>query len=212
MSFFLHEQLYRTDAILQKLHQFPITICGAGALGANIAENLVRAGCKTLTIIDKDRIEDHNLSTQPYFKSDIGGFKARILANNLYRAIGVRAMPINKELNKDNVSKLLKNSQLVIDAFDNSGSRGLVRNWCAAKKVPCLHAGMASDYAEVIWNEWYRVPSNRNDDVCDYPLARNLVLLTVAVASESIINFIAKQEKKNYTITIKDLCIQEVGF
>ena len=34
----------------------------------------------------------------------------------------------------------------------------------------------------VIWNECYRVPSPSSDDVCDYPLARNLVMLTVAVA------------------------------
>jgi tRNA A37 threonylcarbamoyladenosine dehydratase len=59
-------------------------VCGAGALGANIAESLARSGFCQLRVID--RIQDRNLSTQPYYRSDIGAFKAKILANNLYRA------------------------------------------------------------------------------------------------------------------------------
>ena len=31
-------------------------------------------------------MEERNLSTQPYYRSDIGAFKAKILANALYRA------------------------------------------------------------------------------------------------------------------------------
>lgn len=39
--------------------------------------------------------------------------------------------------------------------------------------IPCLHIGLANSYAEIIWNSIYRLPSPTNDDVCDYPLARN---------------------------------------
>ena len=39
---FVRETLYRTDRVMAKLKQFPVTICGAGALGANVAENLGR--------------------------------------------------------------------------------------------------------------------------------------------------------------------------
>jgi molybdopterin/thiamine biosynthesis adenylyltransferase len=90
MSIFFHEQLYRTDVVMAKLKNYPVTICGAGALGANLAENLTRAGFGKLKVIDRDRIEEHNLSTQPYYRSDVGAFKAKILANNLYRAIGTK--------------------------------------------------------------------------------------------------------------------------
>ncbi len=76
--------------------------------------------------------------------------------------------------------------------------------------IPCLHAGLSADYAEVIWNEFYRVPSEVNDDVCDYPLARNLVMLTVAVACEAIASFIATKEQRNFTITLKDLSVQSL--
>ncbi|MDZ8052590.1 MAG: ThiF family adenylyltransferase [Aulosira sp. ZfuVER01] len=210
MSIFFHEQLYRSNAVMAKLKNYPITICGAGALGANIAENLARSGFDKLTVIDRDRIEERNLSTQPYYRSDVGAIKAKILANNLYRAIGTKVDAKTKELTSANADQLLQDSQLIIDVFDNSLSRQAVKDYADRSKIPCLHVGLAADYAEVIWNDVYRVPSDVNDDVCDYPLARNLVMLTVAVACEATIAFIATQEQRNFTITLKDLAVQSL--
>ncbi|MBD2676380.1 MULTISPECIES: ThiF family adenylyltransferase [Nostoc] len=210
MSIFFHEQLYRSNAVMAKLKNYPVTICGAGALGANIAENLARSGFDKLTVIDRDRIEERNLSTQPYYRSDVGAFKAKILANNLYRAIGTKVDAKTKELTSANVNQLLQDSQLIIDVFDNSVARQIIKDYADKFSIPCLHVGLASDYAEVIWNDVYRVPSEMNDDVCDYPLARNLVILTVAVACEAIVSFIATAEQRNFTITLKDLTVQSL--
>ncbi len=210
MTIFFHEQLYRSNFVMAKLKKYPVTICGAGALGANIAENLARSGFEKLTVIDRDRIEERNLSTQPYYRSDVGAFKAKILANNLYRAIGTKVDGKTKELTSANVNQLLQDSQLIIDVFDNSVARQLVKDYADKFSIPCLHTGLASDYAEVIWNDFYRVPSEVNDDVCDYPLARNLVMLTVAVTCETIVSFIATAEQRNFTITLKDLTVQSL--
>lgn len=210
MSIFLHEQLYRTHAVMAKLKYYPVTICGAGALGANLTENLARAGFAKLKVIDRDRIEERNLSTQPYYRSDIGAFKAKILANNLYRAIGTSVEAQTKELTPANTAQLLKDSQLIVDTFDNSTSRQAVKVYADQTEIPCLHAGLSAAYAEAIWNEVYRVPSDINDDICDYPLARNLVMLTVAVVCEAIISFIATDKRHNFTITLKDLTVQSL--
>ncbi|MCF4970400.1 HesA/MoeB/ThiF family protein [Nostoc sp. CMAA1605] len=212
MSIFFHEQLYRSNAVMAKLKNYPVTICGAGALGANIAENLARSGFDKLTVIDCDHIEERNLSTQPYYRGDVGAFKAKILANNLYRAIGTKIDAKTKELTSENTSQLLKDSQLIIDVFDNSVARQAVKDYADQFQIPCIHAGLSADYAEVIWNEVYRVPSDVNDDVCDYPLARNLVMLTVAVTCEAIISFIATKEQRSFTITLKDLAVQSLCF
>ncbi len=211
MTIFLHEQLYRSDAVMTKLKDYPVTLCGAGALGANLAENLARSGFEKLKVIDCDRIEERNLSTQPYYRSDVGTFKAKILANNLYRAIGTKVEAETKKLTVDNVAQLLKVSELIVDVFDNSVSRQAVKDYADQAGIPCLHAGLAADYAEVIWNDDYRVPSDVNDDICDYPLARNLVMLTVAVACEVMISFIATGEQRHFSITLKDLNIQPLN-
>lgn len=208
MSSFYHERLYRSEQLIAKMQNFPITLCGAGAIGANMAENLARTGLTSFTIIDRDRVEQRNLSTQPYYRSDIGAHKATILANALYRALGVQVEPLVTELNAKNIEKLLKNSQLVIDGFDNSRARAAVTQYCQLAQVPCLHVGLAGDYAEIIWNDIYRVPSAGQDDVCDYPLARNLVLLAVAVASEVVIQFIQDGTQQSLTVTLQDFAIQ----
>ncbi len=111
------------------MKDFPVTICGAGALGANITENLARAGFAQMRVIDRDRIEERNLSTQPYYKSDVGAYKAKMIANTLYRALGVAVDGRTKELTSANASQLLKGSAIAIDTFDNSvGRQAILRS------------------------------------------------------------------------------------
>jgi molybdopterin/thiamine biosynthesis adenylyltransferase len=118
---------------------------------------------------------------------------------------------MKKTLDAQNVAKLLKGSELVIDCFDNSRSRLAIQEACRELGVPCLHAGLADGYGEVIWNEWYRVPSSSQDDVCDYPLARNLVTLAVSVTAESVLRFLIDRTKENWSITLRDLSIRPYG-
>ncbi len=211
-TFFYHELLHRNADVMRRITDYTVTVCGAGALGANIVESLARQGFATIRVIDCDRIEERNLSTQPYYASDVGAFKAKILANALYRALGVKLDVRTDELTTTNAAKLLKECALVVDAFDNSVSRQAVKDYCASAQVEGLHAGLASAYAEVIWNENYRVPSATQDDICDYPLARNLVMLTVAVTCESIVKFITNGEKQSFTITFDDFAVKPLAF
>jgi molybdopterin/thiamine biosynthesis adenylyltransferase len=153
-------------------------------------------------------VEERNLSTQPYYRSDIGAFKAQILANSLYRAIGIKINAKTKELTSENSGDLIDSkTRVIVDTFDNSIARQAVKDYCDRTNIPGLHIGMASDYAEIIWNENYRVPSPTHDDICDYPLARNLVTLTVAIACETLVTFVATGERKNFTVTLADLAI-----
>jgi molybdopterin-synthase adenylyltransferase len=208
MSTFFHEQLHRTPEVMARVRDFAVTICGAGALGANVTESLARAGFGRLRGVDRDRVEERNLSTQPYYRSEIGALKAKMLANALYRALGTTVDARAEELTAANVERLLGGSALVIDTFDNSAARQVVTEFCGRTALPCLHAGLAGDYGEVIWNDRYRVPSAANDDVCDYPLARNLVMLTVAVTCEAVTAFVARGEQRSFTITLGDLAVK----
>lgn len=112
------------------------------------------------------------------------------------------------DLTGKNVEKFLINSELVIDGFDNSGARAVVTHYCKSAQIPCLHVGLAGDYAEIIWNEVYRVPSAEQDDFCDFPLVRNLVLLAVAVASQVFILFVQDGSLRCLTVTLQDLAFE----
>lgn len=188
-----------------------ITICGAGTLGGNIAESLARMGFKSLTVIDRDRVEERNLSNQPYGNSDVGQPKVKALSVNLYRAVGAEVSGVFKELTSGNGEKLLDGSELVIDAFDNSESRKTVKETCERMRKPCLHMGLSNDgYGEVIWNEHYKVPPPQHGDPCEEPLSRNLSLLTVAIASEVILEWSREGKMRDYCVTLKDLTISSL--
>jgi molybdopterin/thiamine biosynthesis adenylyltransferase len=203
-----HEERYRSAELMARLRETAVTVCGAGALGGNLVESLARSGFGRLRVIDRDRVEERNLSTQPYYRSDIGAFKAKILANTLYRALGLAIEPRAEELTAGNAGKLLGGSAFVIDTFDNSVSRQAVKEYCERTSLHCLHVGLADGYAEILWNEQYRVPSPANDDVCDYPLARNLVMLAVAIASETLIHCLATGKRPSYTVTLGDFAVR----
>ena len=208
---FHHEQLYRGEELIGKLAALRVVLCGAGAIGSNLADNLIRQGLAKLRAIDHDRIEEHNVSTQLYGEAEVGSFKVEALRNRLFRAAGVEIEPVRKELNAGNAKQLLKDYDLVIDAFDNSSSRQLVQDHCRAAKIPCLHVGLHADYCEVVWDEHYRVPRDVAGDVCDYPLARNIVLLAVVLASEAVLRFIAggaaQAAGRGWSATLGDLSI-----
>jgi molybdopterin/thiamine biosynthesis adenylyltransferase len=204
---FHHEQLYRGADALARLSALRVTLCGAGAVGSNLADNLVRQGVAHLRVIDHDRVEEHNVSTQLYGESEVGTWKVEALRNRLFRAAGVEIEPVRKELTEQNAKQLLRESDLVIDAFDNSKSRQLVQDQCRADGMACLHVGLHADYCEVIWDEQYRVPRDVAGDVCDYPLARNLVLLSMAVASEAVMRFAVSGQRESWTATLGDFAV-----
>jgi len=207
-SKFHHEAIYRGADSLSKLAELHVTLCGAGALGSQLADNLVRQGMQHLRVIDRDRIEEHNVGTQLYGESEIGAWKVEVLKQRLFRATGVEIEPLRKELTERTARSLLQNAGLVIDTFDNSTSRRFVQEQCRELQLPCLHVGLYADYGEVIWDEHYRVPQDVAGDVCDYPLARNLVLLVVALASEIILRFALENSRQDWSATLRDLALR----
>src|SRR5688500_8275806 len=95
---FHHEQIYRGADVLARLAALRTTLCGAGAVGSNLADNLARQGLAHRRVIDHDRVEEHNVSTQLYGESDVGAWKVEALRNRLFRATGVEIDAVRKEL------------------------------------------------------------------------------------------------------------------
>src|SRR5271169_2453379 len=95
---FLHEAIYRGGELLPKLASQPLTICGAGALGSQLADNLARQGFQQMRVIDRDRVEEHNVGTQLYGQSEVGAWKVEVLRQRLFRATGVEIEAVRKEL------------------------------------------------------------------------------------------------------------------
>jgi molybdopterin/thiamine biosynthesis adenylyltransferase len=205
---YLHEALYRGAGALQSLTRPHLAMCGAGAVGSHLVDNLARQGLRRMTVIDSDRVQAHNVGTQIYAQGDAGAFKVDLLQAEVFRAVGVEIAAVRKRLTAQNVGRLLEGADLVVDGFDNHESRLVVTEHCRSARIPCLHVGLNADYAEVIWNEVYRVPGDTAEpgaNACEYPLARNLVQFAVALASEAIVRFFLEGRRCSYSFTLRDL-------
>lgn len=210
-SKFHHEEIYRGKDLAARLG-VPITVCGAGAIGSNLIDNLTRQGFSKLSVIDMDRVEVHNLNTQVYAEADVGALKVDALKNRVFRNIGVEIEAVNKEMTAANVKQLLKKASIIVDCFDNNKARQLIQDFAREKRNPCLHVGLNGDYAEVIWDKKYRVPKDQTEgDICDYPLARNIAMLAVIVATEELLSFQLENPPRfqDWSITLKDLAIKK---
>jgi molybdopterin-synthase adenylyltransferase len=201
---FFHEEKH---ASLSEFSGRLITICGAGALGGNLTETLARMGYTNLRLIDKDRVDMRNLSTQPYSRAEVGAPKARSLANNLFRALQTKVEPVVTELTERNAAQLLKNSALVVDAFDNSAARAAVSRTTRELNLPCLHIGFSGDglFGSGLWEPDYNVPSATPGDPCDYPLTRPLAMILAALAARALTDFWRTGTPTDFEITWNDM-------
>lgn len=202
-SQFFHEERH---APLGEAREALITVCGAGALGGNLAETLSRMGYGRLRVIDKDRVEARNLGTQPYARGEVGAPKARALATALYRAVGAKVEPVVVELTGENAAQLLAGSCLVVDAFDNSQARAAVSVEAVRSGIPCLHIGFATDglYGSGIWEPGYMTPSDAAGDPCDYPVTRPLAVMLSALAARSVTRYLTEGIAEDFELTWGD--------
>jgi hypothetical protein len=204
---FFHEERQQS---LTMVANTAITICGVGALGSNLADTLARMGFARLKLVDRDRVEMRNLSTQPFLWAEVGVPKARALAHTLYRAVRAKVEPVVAELTTKNCRELIKDSALVVDCFDNAESRQAVSAWAKRANVACLHLGFSPDglYGSGIWEPGYVVPGDVPGDPCDYPLTRPFVLALVALGARAIVNHLVDGQQADFEVTWRDLAIR----
>ena len=106
-----------------------VAICGLGGLGSNIAIALSRAGIGKLLLIDFDRVDITNLHRQQYKANQIGLYKADALAENLLEiAPYTEIQTVTTKITEENFMDLLKDADIVCEAFDNAESKAMLVN------------------------------------------------------------------------------------
>lgn len=207
-DYIAHEEEFRGSAAINKRANTRIVLCGAGAVGSFAGDLMVRQGYVEIRVIDRDKVEAKNVGTQNFDPTDLGRNKAVQTVNKWVRRYGVRGATAKPDdLTVVSAEKLLKGHELVVDVFDNQESRLLVRDVCTKLKIPCVHAGMASNgFCEVRWNDGYYVAdSNDEDGPCEYPLAANQVFVCAAMLVEVINCFVETGEKREVDFWLKSL-------
>jgi len=120
-----------------------VVLVGCGALGAGIAEMLVRSGVGTLVLVDRDVVDETNLGRQStYTEADVRQRlpKAAALAAHLasFNPL-VSVIPGVAEFTVGNAERLLDGAQLVLDGTDNLETRYLINDLCVRAGVPWIY-------------------------------------------------------------------------
>lgn len=120
----------RHGANLQKrFSSAAVAICGLGGLGSNIAIALARAGIGKLILIDFDRVDITNLHRQQYKAFQIGEYKTEALTANLKEIAPFAEIESHTvRVTKDNAKKLLKDANIICEAFDNAECKAMLTN------------------------------------------------------------------------------------
>lgn len=122
----------------QRFSSAAVAICGLGGLGSNIAGALARAGIGKLLLIDFDRVDITNLHRQQYKANQIGLYKTDALAENLSEISPyTEVKAVTARITAENLAALLKDADIVCEAFDNAEAKAMLVNGVLAQLPHC---------------------------------------------------------------------------
>jgi len=139
------------EAGQQKLTAAHVALVGCGATGAAAASLLARAGVSTLTVIDRDFVEDSNLQRQVLF-DEADAREALPKAEVARRKIALfnseaRVRAHVADLTPGNIHELLAGADIILDATDNFETRYLINDYAIEQRKPWIYSAAIGAYA-----------------------------------------------------------------
>jgi sulfur carrier protein ThiS adenylyltransferase len=136
-----------TPGVHQKIKKAIVGIAGLGGLGSTVAIALARIGVGALILVDFDVVEPSNLNRQQYFVYQIGMSKVEALQENISKINPyVRMLLYHEKLDKNNVERIFKEADVVVEAFDRAEEKAMLIN-TVSEKMPDKYIVAASGVA-----------------------------------------------------------------
>ena len=103
----INERYSRQQDIVprERLEQCKVTVIGVGAIGRQVALQLVAMGVSWLQLIDPDVVDESNLASQAYLENDLGRAKVQ--------ATGEQCQQINHQLDVYELDERFKRSRQI---------------------------------------------------------------------------------------------------
>lgn len=128
------------------IENLTVAMIGAGGVGTEVGEALVRKGIGGLIIFDHDEVELSNLNRQKFYKADLYRNKAFCLAKNLREegAMGTILIPHRTRF-QEAVEDGALSSDVIICGADNNPTRAFATRYCLEKNLPAIFTGVSLD-------------------------------------------------------------------
>ena len=184
-----------------------ILVGGAGALGSHFTYRARDLSSEVeLSVIDFDRVETKNLTSQWFVKQMVGKNKATAVKMQWQNFYGLRLKDYTVRLSEENVATILDEHDLIIDCFDNAESRQLIQNYVREQGIACLHGGLAADgeYGAVRWDTDFVIDSEDvpGQATCEGGGFLPVILAISGALVASVQGFIKdSDELKNWNVT-----------
>jgi sulfur carrier protein ThiS adenylyltransferase len=133
------------SAALTKIQAVRVGIAGAGGLGSNCAQNLVRSGFRKFILVDFDQVEPSNLNRQFFFSHQVGKPKVEMLAANL-TAINpdLELNLLRLKLDATNIQPVFEDCAVIVEAFDTRESKKMIiETYMNSDKLLVAASGLA---------------------------------------------------------------------
>ncbi|HEX4310294.1 MAG TPA: ThiF family adenylyltransferase [Acidobacteriaceae bacterium] len=135
----------------EQIERAHVAVVGVGATGAAATSLLARAGVGTLTLIDRDFVEESNLQRQILFDEadardslpKAEAARRKIAAFNSEIRLTVQIA----DLVPGNIHALLEGADIVLDATDNFETRYLLNDYAIERSKPWIYAAAVGSYA-----------------------------------------------------------------
>jgi adenylyltransferase/sulfurtransferase len=133
----------------ERIRKFSMAIVGVGAVGAAAAELAARAGVGRLTVIDRDVVEESNLSRQLLFDVEDAACvapKATAAQGRLEKiAPETETRGVVADVTPDNARGILDGHDVVLDGSDNFETRLLVSDAAHSLEIPAIYAACVGE-------------------------------------------------------------------
>lgn len=135
----------------RKLAAAHVALVGVGATGAATAGLLARAGVGTLTLIDRDFVEESNLQRQVLFdeadaRDALPKAEAARSKIALFNADCVVHAHV-ADLTPANIREKLSGADIILDATDNFETRYLINDYAVEQRLPWIYSAAVAAYA-----------------------------------------------------------------
>ena len=180
-----------------------VAVCGLGGLGSNIAISLARAGIGKLILVDFDKVDLTNLHRQQYKANQIGMDKTDALSENLKEISPyINIEPHTVRITEENASGLLKDADIICEAFDNAECKAMLTNIVLETmpdKFLVAASGMAgfgsanSIRTRKITNKFYLCGDEHSDVQSEGSLVAPRVMLCAAHQAQTVLRILTER-------------------